>query len=179
MTNRPVSIAAGTTNPAKLDAIRQAAAALFGDVRVEPVAVDAGVPDQPWGDEQTADGAITRARQALVVVPADYGLGVESGLVDGPGGRIYVVSWASAVDTFGAVGFGGSERFPVPVQIEPQLRSGAELGPLLDEVTGQTGLALREGAVSIFTGGRRTRSQILAVAILHALLALREPWRPT
>ncbi len=142
-----------------------------------PVSVDSGVPEQPWGDEQTVRGALVRARAALASVDARYGIGLESGLVDGPCGRIYVVSWAAAVDRNGAVGCGGSERFPVPVELEASLRAGAELGRLIDVMTGQPGLGTRDGAVSIFTGGLRTRSQILAVAVLHALTTLLEPWR--
>jgi inosine/xanthosine triphosphatase len=175
----PVSIAAGTTNPAKLRAIERAARDLLGSVTIEPVEVDSGVPDQPWGDEQTARGALTRAQQARERLDADYGIGVESGLVEGPGGRVYVVSWSAAIDRDGKVGFGASERFPVPNGLESRLRQGSELGPLLDELLGQPGLARREGAVSIFTQGRRDRTEILSIAVLHALVDLLQPWRPS
>ena len=173
MNETPMHIAAGTTNPAKLEAIRRAAQDLLGDVLLEPLEVNAGVPDQPWGDEQTARGALARAQRALETCPAaTYGIGVESGLADGPGGRIYVISWAAAVDQSGAVGYGASERFAVPARFEIDLRTGAELGPLLDRLIGQPGLARREGVVSVITERRRNRSDILTIAVLHSLLSL-------
>ncbi len=179
MSAKPVRIAAGTSNPAKLQAIRRAAEDVLGDVTVEPVDVDPGVPNQPWGDEQTAYGAVMRARNALAATPgATYGIGVESGLADGPGDRVYVVSWAAAIDRSGAVGYGASERFPVPAGLEPELRGGAELGPLLDNLLGSPGLARQEGVVSLITEGRRQRADILTVAVLHSLIALLKGWDP-
>lgn len=177
MNSRTTRIGAGTANPAKLEAIRAAASSLLGDALVDSLDVDSGVPDQPWGDEQTAQGALARAQAALAGLNADYGIGVESGVVDGPGGHVYVVSWAAAVDRSGMAGYGASERFPVPAGLEAELRGGAELGPLLDNLFGQPGLARREGAVSVFTEGRRDRAQILSIAVLHSLIALLEPWR--
>ena len=174
-----VRIAAGTRNPAKLEAIRRAARDVLGDVLVEPVDVDPGVPAQPWGDEQTARGALARAERALETKPAaTYGIGVESGLADGPGGRVYVVSWAAAVDRIGSAGYGASERFPVPTRFETALRGGAELGPLLDRLLDTPGLSRREGIVSVITVGRRQRADILTFAVLHSLIALLEPWIP-
>lgn len=179
MTGEPVRIAAGTTNPAKLKAINSAAISVLREVLVDSLEVDSGVPAQPWGDDQTAWGALCRARGAIADLGAGYGIGIESGLVDGPGGRVYVVSWAAAVDRSGRAGYGASERFPVPASLQDRLRQGAELGPLLDELLGQSGLAGREGAVSIFTAGRRDRADVLSIAVLHALIALLEPWRPS
>jgi len=169
----PIRVAAGTTNPAKIEAIRRAAQDLLGAVLIEPVEVDPNVPDQPWGDDETARGALARAQRALETCPAaTYGIGVESGLADGPGGRIYVISWSAAVDRTDGVGYGASERFAVPARFEFDLRTGVELGPLLDRLLGQPGLARREGVVSVITEGRRNRSEILAIAVLHSLLSL-------
>ncbi len=175
-----VHIAAGTSNPAKLEAIRRAAEEILGDVPVESVEVDPDVPVQPWGDEETAHGALMRARNALAASPdATFGVGVESGLTDGPGDRIYVLSWAAAIDRSGAVGYGASERFPVPAGLEAELRCGAELGPLLDRLLDNPGLARREGVVSVITEGRRQRADILTVAVLHSLIALLKGWEPS
>ena len=41
-----------------------------------------GVPDQPWGHEETRKGAIQRARGALLAeTGADYAVGIEGGVV--------------------------------------------------------------------------------------------------
>src|SRR6185312_15230836 len=122
-------------------------------------------------------GALARAQAALEETDAAYGVGIESGLVDGPDGRIYVISWAAIGDRRGRSGFGGSERFALPVELNAELRQGAELGPLLDARFGTENLAQRHGAVGLFSDDRRKRTDILSLAVLHAFLALLEPWR--
>jgi inosine/xanthosine triphosphatase len=174
---RSPRIAVGSTNPTKLRAVERAAANFFEQPLTAAVNVPSGIPAQPWGDEQTAQGALHRAERARAALEADYGVGIESGLAAGPFERIYVVTWAVAVDGRGVIGSGGGERFPLPSEIASALRGGGELGPLLDELVGVPGLARREGAVSLITGGRRDRTEILVVAVLHALASLLEPWQ--
>ena len=70
-----VYVAVGSTNPVKIGATRTVLERLRPHIRIEGVRVASGVPDQPWGDEQTIAGA--RARGA--------GLGqVTSGLAHDP-----------------------------------------------------------------------------------------------
>ena len=172
-------IAVGTTNPAKIDAVAQAARDIFGTVQIDAIQVELEIPDQPWGDDETARGALARAYAAMAATNAAYGVGIESGLVEGPGGRIYVFSWAAVVDRAGGRGFGGSERFSLPAEFEAALWHGAELGPLLDARFGKVNIAQHQGAVGLFTDGRRDRAGVLALAVLHAFVALLEPWRHT
>ncbi|HVB65521.1 MAG TPA: inosine/xanthosine triphosphatase [Nitrolancea sp.] len=177
MTAEPARIAVGTTNPAKLDGVARAARDIFGTVQIEAISIDLDVPVQPWGDDETARGALARAQAAMAATDAAYGVGIESGLVEGPGGRIYVIAWAAVVDRAGGRGFGGSERFALPAEFEAELWHGAELGPLLDARFGKVNLAQHQGAVGLFSDGRRERAGVLALAVLHAFLALLEPWR--
>jgi inosine/xanthosine triphosphatase len=177
MNGSPVKIAVGTTNPAKLDAVARAARDLLGAVQVEAVPVEVDIPAQPWGDDETARGALVRAQAATAATDAAYGVGIESGLVEGPGRRIYVISWAAVVDRARGSAFGGSERFALPAELEAELWRGAELGPLLDALFGQFDLAQQQGAVGLFSDGRRERAGVLSLAVLHAFLALLEPWR--
>lgn len=177
MNRHRTTLAAGTTNPAKVTAITRVARDLRGWTQIIPVDVDLAIPAQPWGDDETAHGALARAEGALAQTDADYGVGLESGLVDGPGARIYVISWAAVVDQAGKRGFGSGERFALPTELNAALRSGAELGPLLDAHFGTANLGQHRGAVSLFSAGRRERADILSLALLHAFLALLEPWR--
>lgn len=172
----PVHIAVGSTNATKLRAVEIAAARFFGRVVVEGVEVPSGVPGQPWGDDETAQGALNRAERARAVGDADFGVGIEAGVAEGPFERLYVVHWAVAVDRSGAFGAGSGERFLLPAEIAADLHKGGELGPLLDRLVGVPGLARREGTVSLLTGGRRSRTEILVVAVLHAFAALLRPW---
>ncbi len=176
VTSPPVRITVGSTNPTKLRAVEMAAATFFDRLMTEGVDVPSGVPAQPWGDDETAEGALQRAERARKARDADFGVGIESGVADGPFQRLYVVSWAVAVDRHGAFGAGGSERFPLPADVVDALHRGDELGPHLDRLVGIPGVSRREGAVSLITGGRRNRAEILVAAVLQAFAALLRPW---
>jgi len=179
MSKSTVTLAAGTTNPTKLTAVERVAHDLFGPVQIVSVVIDLAIPAQPWGDDETAQGALDRAKATLTQTDADYGIGLESGLADGPDERIYVISWAAVVDRNGKRGFGSGERFALPTDLNAALRAGAELGPLLDAYFGTAKLGQHQGAVGLLSAGRRERGDLLALAVLHAFLALLEPWRDT
>jgi inosine/xanthosine triphosphatase len=174
-----IEIAVGSLNPAKIGAVERAANQFLAEVKVLPVEVFTSVPDQPWGDEQTALGAEQRARDALNAAAGDIGIGVESGVAEGPTGRLYAVSWAFAVDQRGRTGIGGSERFPLPDTVaERLLRGDGELGAVMDEILPNTaGRARLVGAVNVVTGSKRDRMDLLTIAVIHALADLFEPWR--
>lgn len=75
-----MKVAVGSTNPAKVEAVREVFLGIYGDVEVVPIEVDSGVPDQPVGLEETVKGAINRAKQAIEKTDADFGVGIEAGL---------------------------------------------------------------------------------------------------
>jgi inosine/xanthosine triphosphatase len=177
MNRQRITLAIGTTNPAKLTAVKNVARDLLGWTQVIPVDVDLAIPPQPWGDDEPAHGALARGEAALAQTNAVYGVGLESGLADGPDERIYVISWAAVVDLHGTRGFGSGERFALPTDLNATLHAGAELGPLLDTHFGTSNLGQHQGAVGLFSAGRRTRTDLLALAVLHAFLTLLEPWR--
>ncbi|NJK45171.1 MAG: DUF84 family protein, partial [Pleurocapsa sp. SU_196_0] len=69
----------GSTNPSKLEPVRSVFASLEPDLRVVGHNVPSGVSDQPVGWEETALGARHRARAALEVRGAVYGVGLKVG----------------------------------------------------------------------------------------------------
>lgn len=149
------------------------------NVSVLPADVDSGIPDQPWGDAETARGAENRARAALEMLGSDLGVGIESGLTEGPAGRLFAISWAVAIDQHGRLGIGASERFPLPADVAERLRrSNEELGEVIDEMLPNTaGRARLVGAVNVISGSRRDRLDLLTVAVIHALADIIQPWR--
>ena len=58
-------VAVGSGNPVKVAAAAAVIQAYFPEARVEPQVVQSGVPDQPFGDEQTIAGARERARRRV------------------------------------------------------------------------------------------------------------------
>src|SRR6516164_357964 len=76
------TIALGTTSKHKVRAAESAVARAGAPLEIRAVKTAPGVPEQPVGLDQTATGAVNRARAALGAVPeAVYGLGVESGIL--------------------------------------------------------------------------------------------------
>ncbi len=68
-------VVSATTNPAKIQAILQAFDEIFGEgsCHIESVAVESGVPEQPFGSEETRAGARNRVANArLAQQNADF-----------------------------------------------------------------------------------------------------------
>ncbi|STI78057.1 NTPase [Escherichia coli] len=61
-------VVCATTNPAKIQAILQAFHEIFGEgsCHIASVAVESGVPEQPFGSEETRAGARNRVANAAV-----------------------------------------------------------------------------------------------------------------
>lgn len=92
-------VVVGSTNPVKIAAVHAVMARVAPDATVHAVGVASGVPDQPWGDEETQRGANERARQALLqeeFADADLSFGVEGGVVLQSDGSVRTCAWAVA-----------------------------------------------------------------------------------
>ncbi|WP_339032337.1 DUF84 family protein [Salmonella enterica] len=77
-------VISATTNPAKIQAILQAFEEIFGEgsCHITPVAVESGVPEQPFGSEETRAGARNRVDNARRLHPqADFWIGRKEGAI--------------------------------------------------------------------------------------------------
>jgi inosine/xanthosine triphosphatase len=165
-------VAVGSANPVKVGATRAVMARLAGDVEVTGVAVPSGVPDQPWGDEETIRGALARARAARAALDADIGIGIEGGVVEGAGGTVRTCAWAAAVTRDGLQGVGGSLVMTLPERVAALVRGGTELGHAMDALTGAHNVKQGAGAVGILTHGLVTRQQAYETLVAYALAPL-------
>ncbi|KAB1196984.1 MULTISPECIES: inosine/xanthosine triphosphatase [Haloferax] len=168
-----MDIAVGSGNPVKRRAVEQATT----DASVSAVAVESGVSEQPYGNDETIEGAVNRARRALDSGAYDLGVGIEGGVAaypsgDGTGDDLYLVMW-SAVTDGERVGRGAGPTFLLPDRIADRIRAGEELGPVMDDVLGTDDIAKNEGAAGAFTGGRITRTHALESAVTAALAPFR------
>ena len=157
-------VAIGSGNPVKLNAV----AGVVPDASATAVAVDSGVPEQPWGRAETVRGARNRAEAALSATTADYGVGIEGGVAerDDPGG-VWLVMWAAVTDG-SAVHFGAGPSVQLPTPVADRLRDGEELGPVLDDELGRENIARQEGAIGVYTAGQVGRTDALVDAVAGA-----------
>jgi inosine/xanthosine triphosphatase len=161
-------IAVGSTNPVKIAAVRAVVARAFPRATVGGLDTDSGVPAQPWGDAETRRGALNRARAALAAAGADLGIGLEGGMLETELG-LMTCAWCMIVDAGGRIGVGGGVHVLVPPAVAATLQAGGELGPAMDQLTGQHNTKQAEGAVGILTGGLSNRQsayeQLVAMAL--------------
>ena len=163
-----MNVAVGSGNPVKRDAV----AAALPDAEVAAVPVESGVSEQPWGDDETVEGATNRAKRALTAdadAGAEYDLavGLEGGVCERHG-DLFLVMWAAATDGE-RVEIGGGPRIRLPDGVAARLRDGDELGPVMDDLLDTSGVAENEGAAGVLTGHITDRTEALRTAAAGAL----------
>jgi inosine/xanthosine triphosphatase len=164
-------VAVGSTNPVKVSAARTVVQHLAPGAEVVGLAVPSGVPDQPWGDEETIRGALARARGARAAHAA-LGIGIEGGVVLEADGAVRTCAWAAVVDRDGREGVGGSLAMQLPERVASLVRGGMELGHAMDAVTGTRNVKQGLGAVGILTRGLVTRQGAYETLLAYALVGL-------
>ena len=163
-------VAVGSTNPVKVGAARTMVQRLAPRAEVVGIAVPSGVPDQPWGDDETMRGAVARARAARTAYDADLGIGIEGGVVAEADGGVRSCAWAAVVGRDGREGIGGSLALRLPERVAQLVRDGVELGHAMDVLTGEHNVKQGVGAVGILTAGLVTRQQAYEVLVAYALV---------
>jgi inosine/xanthosine triphosphatase len=159
--------AVGSTNPAKVEAVRLALARLAPGCALLPVAAPSGVGDQPFGDDATREGARARARAALAATSADIAFGLEGGVVLAADG-VWLLSWVAAVTRDGAIGEASGLRMRLPDVAGPRLSAGEELGVVIDELFATRSSKQHAGAVGLLTEGFVSRTDAFADLVAMA-----------
>ncbi|AIP96015.1 inosine/xanthosine triphosphatase [Salmonella enterica] len=159
-------VISATTNPAKIQAILQAFEEIFGEgsCHITPIAVESGVPEQPFGSEETRTGARNRVANARLLWPeADFWVAIEAGIDDNS-----TFSWV-VIESVELRGESRSATLPLPAVILENVRAGDALGPVMSRYTGIDEIGRKEGAIGIFTAGKLTRSSVYHQAVILAL----------
>mmetsp|Transcript_22325 Transcript_22325/g.48190 ORF Transcript_22325/g.48190 Transcript_22325/m.48190 type:complete len:214 (-) Transcript_22325:245-886(-) len=99
---KQLRVAVGSANPVKINAVRAAFRRNFAvDVlEVEGLTTESGVPDQPWGEEQTQLGALNRAMESSAAYTArhgvapDFAVGLEGGVLSERLGAVHAAHWS-------------------------------------------------------------------------------------
>ena len=168
------TIAIGSTNPAKVRSVRQAVSPVWPQVELTPVAVESGVSDMPASNAEGIQGALQRARLSRQVTDADLGVGLE-GAVDDAGEPMYLCNWAAIVDREGRTSVASGGRLPLPNCLAREIRTGAELGPVIDRYSGQADSKQHDGAAGFLTLGSVPRELVFRVAVAFALAPFLRP----
>lgn len=196
MASPAISVVVASKNPVKIGAAQDGFSRMFpgSTFNVRGISVPSGVPDQPFTDDETLQGALNRARNAREAEPdADYWIGLEGGVDAGPGaghgggegkdvnGPIQSFAWIAVVGktTGGAeAGAAGSYRegkartstYYLPEETAKLLRSGMELGHADDLIHGRTNSKQKSGSVGILTDDVVNRQSYYAEAVVLALI---------
>lgn len=171
-------IVVGSTNPVKLQAAREGFAAMFPYWQIEVSGVEAasGVSDQPFGDEETLQGAQQRALAALQQNPnADYAVGIEGGVMF-MGEDLLAFAWVVVLNRDKTkTGKAKSGAFILPREISDLIKQGMELGHADDVVFRQENSKRRNGSIGMLTDDALTRTGFYSPAVLMALIPFKNP----
>jgi inosine/xanthosine triphosphatase len=163
-----MKIAVGSTNPTKVAAVETIVSQFWPEAEIVALAVPTGVSDMPMSDEETITGARNRARAARQAVDADLGFGLEGGVHPDPIGLL-LQGWVVVTDGNGREGVGAAGRLPLPPMIANRILAGEELGPIMDDLLGESNVKAKGGAVGALTGGLIPRKQAFALGVGYAL----------
>lgn len=158
----------GSTNDAKIRAAKTVLVNYFPQAEVTSSVIDSGVPNQPFGDEETRLGAINRAFKASSLGENAIGIGLEGGvrLLDE---KLYICNWGALVLSDGTRFTAGGAQIPLPKIVAEEINKGEELGPVIERYYGVNGHRNKEGAMGLLTNGAINRDEIFA-HILHLLI---------
>ncbi|KAL4439461.1 hypothetical protein ABPG77_008790 [Micractinium sp. CCAP 211/92] len=199
---RPLSVVVASKNGVKINAVAAAVRAAFPGLQhtVAGAESDPGVPDQPFGDDQTLLGAYNRlaclaanpanAGSLLCAIeggvgwaaPAPHGLGALQQRQGGEQQRrqLECFAWAVVQAPGGRASHARSASFLLPPAITKlMLTEGLELGAADDRLWGRVKSGQGSGTIGHLTGGLLTRQSYYQHAAACALIPLMQPaWYP-
>jgi len=164
----------GSTNPAKIEAVRRSLARLAPDCRLEAVDVATGVGAMPLDEAQTRQGALARARAALEETPADVAFGLEGGAIL-EGDRAWLTAYVVALTRDGRLGEAAWGRMLLPRVTARRLRAGEELGDVIDDLFHAKESKRQTGAIGLLTEGAVSRTDAFADLVAMACAPFLHP----
>jgi inosine/xanthosine triphosphatase len=164
-----LKVAVGSTNPVKISATKNVFKQVYGLLaEIISVEVDPGVSHTPFGEDQIVKGAINRAIKAIRSTNAEFGVGMEGGIVE-KFGKYFLTGWCAIVDKNGYISLASSVYLPLPKKFVDVVKQGKELGLVLEEYTGIKDIKKKEGAIGVLTSGYKDRLSAWESALIYAL----------
>lgn len=165
------TIVVASNNPVKSQATLRAFQRMFpeGEFRVNPITVPSGVNHQPFSDQETQQGAFTRAQNAKRLVrQAHYWVGIEGGVLD-QDDEMSAFAWVVVLSET-QIGKSRTGTFYLPQRVAQLVREGNELGKADDIVFGRSNSKRENGAIGLLTGDVIDRIALYEHAIILALV---------
>jgi inosine/xanthosine triphosphatase len=159
-----MSVAVGSMNQIKVEAVRTVMERIYGNVRIIPTEVDSGVPPQPFGDD-TYKGAVNRAKAALK--GNELSVGIEAGVFE-MYGHLYDVQHCAVIDRKGVITVGMSSGFRYPDKVADLVRNGMTVGDAMAEVYG--GSSRGQGAIGVLSKGQLDRKSLTEQSVTAAMV---------
>lgn len=150
----------GSKNQTKV----QAVADVFTKATVIGADVPSDVAAQPFGDEETLQGALNRAKHAQELERHVFGVGLEGGVILTLG-KLYVCNWGTLLTPEGNVYHASGARVRLPDAFIEPLKNGTELSELMNAYTKRHNIRHHEGAIGIFTNGLLKRQEMFAQVV--------------
>lgn len=168
-----MKVLVGSMNPVKIDAAKKAFSSYFKDIEVEGIEVGSSVSDQPI-DEETFEGAENRAKilkklNEKAKIGAAYFVGIEGGVIN-VYSKWFGIGVVCIINDKGNVGFGTSPMFELWNDATEKVLEGVELGDVMAEVTGDSQVKRKGGAVGFLTDGVVERKDLYVSALELALI---------
>ncbi len=167
-----MEIVVASSNPVKVDAVKEAFGVQFPSATFELISVDveSGVSDQPENDRETRQGARNRVVAARRVEPdADYWVGIEGG-IESVDDQLMAFAWMVVLGRNDKIGEARSVTLPLPPAVRELIDDGFELGEANDRVFGTTNSKQKGGAYGLLSDGKYTREFIYSQTLVIALI---------
>jgi len=127
-----MTIAVGSKNPAKIKAAESVLREIGYKNELIPLDAPSNVSGMPFSDEETMRGAKNRAEYCLNHENVDMAIGLEGGVAETPHG-LFLINWGALAEKGKTTILAGGARIKLPGEIAERLRSGEELGPVMED----------------------------------------------
>ncbi len=162
-----IRVGVATRNPLKASATRIAFENFFDEVEVQSFKSRLMLQRQP-ADEQITRGAMLRAKEAIEF-GYDYGVGIEGGLLH-LGGRAYLTGFSAVISKVGEMHGAWGLAWECPPSLLERVERGEELGAIMDQILGRSGVKTHEGAIGVLSKNKIDRLRVTTDSVIAALI---------
>ncbi|PAV30115.1 inosine/xanthosine triphosphatase [Virgibacillus profundi] len=162
-----MEIIIGSKNPTKIKAVQE----IFPNYTVHSLNVPSDVAAQPFSDEEIRQGAINRAVHSMESSPNVIGIGLEGGVMYVEN-QLFLCNWGALATRDGEIFTSSGARVVLPEEIDFDLKTGMELGDVMDVYAKKQEVRKKEGAIGIFTNELVSRQEMFA----HVVKLLKGQW---